>query len=311
MKPWNSPLKTPVLLIIFNRADTTRQVLDAIRKVKPTKLYVAADGPRADKPGEAERCAKAREAATAVDWDCEVKTLFQDENIGCGLGPARAISWFFEEEEAGIILEDDILASPAFFYFCQAMLRRYADDKRVTQVSGMNFQDGWVNDPKYDCYFSEAGPTWGWATWRRAWQYFDYYVPDFQSQVEAGYLKDFFWNNYSTPWVLKHLRDVFEGGHGVYTWDFQWLYAQYIQHGLSVVPNANLAANIGFGGDGTHTTSSDSRFENKPIEDLNFPLRLPPFVRPDRIADRRYFKRKYEAHLVRRIKNRVKKVVGK
>ena len=306
MKHWEQPLETPVLLIIFNRADTTRRVLDAIRQVRPTKLYVAADGPRAHKTGEADRCAEARAVATEVDWPCDVKTLFREENVGCGHGPAQAISWLFEQEETGIIIEDDILATRSFFYFCQDMLRRYAEDQRVTQVSGMNFQDGWVQDPDYDVYFSEAGPTWGWATWRRAWQHFDYQIPDFETHQAKGYLKDYFWNNDSTPWVLRQLGQTFRGEAGADWWDYQWLYAQYMQHGLAVVPNVNLAANIGFDANATHTTAGDSRFENKPTGELNFPLRVPPFVLPDREADQRYFKRYHEAHTLRRIKNRVK-----
>ncbi|MCU0355758.1 MAG: nucleotide-diphospho-sugar transferase, partial [Cytophagales bacterium] len=174
-------------MIVFNRPQTTERVFSAIRKVRPQKLYVAADGPRADKADEAEKTRLTREIATRVDWDCEVKTLFRDENVGCGLGPATAISWLFEQEERGIILEDDCQPSESFFLFCEEVLKRYESDNRVMQVSGMNPLGDWCHDPDYDYYFSEAGITWGWATWRRAWRSYDYYVPNFKEMLHKGY----------------------------------------------------------------------------------------------------------------------------
>ena len=89
-------LTSPVLFLIFNRPETTQQVFSAIRKAKPPRLYVAADGPRSDYSNEAESCEIARSIATNVDWDCEVKTLFRERNLGCGLAVTSAIDWFFE-----------------------------------------------------------------------------------------------------------------------------------------------------------------------------------------------------------------------
>ncbi len=120
-----APLKTAVLFLVFNRPDTTAQVFDAIRKARPPRLYVAADGPRANREGEAEKVAKVREIATAVDWPCEVRTLFRDANLGCKRAVSGALDWFFGEEEAGMVLEDDCLPHPDFFRFCDALLERY------------------------------------------------------------------------------------------------------------------------------------------------------------------------------------------
>src|SRR5262245_55441705 len=102
----------PILLLVFNRPETTSRVFQAIRAVRPNKLYVAADGPRSDRAGEAERCVEVRRIATAVDWPCEMRTLFREENLGCRRAVSGAITWFFEQEEAGIILEDDCLPHP-------------------------------------------------------------------------------------------------------------------------------------------------------------------------------------------------------
>ena len=136
------PLKTAVLFLIFNRPDTTKQVFEAIRKSKPPRLYVAADGPRTDKSGEAEKVEQVRRIAMQVDWNCEVKTLFREENLGCGKAVSSAITWFFKNEEEGIILEDDCLPNQSFFWFCEELLERYRDDMRIMAVSGDNFQKG-------------------------------------------------------------------------------------------------------------------------------------------------------------------------
>ena len=159
-------LDTPVLFLVFNRSDTATQVFEKIRQVRPSRLYVAGDGPR-EGYNEEEKVAKAREIATRVDWPCEVKTLFRDKNLGCAHGCSNAISWFFQHEEKGIILEDDCVPHLDFFTFCENLLDRYAEDERVTVVSGNNFQKGkWRGDASY--YFSKFPHIWGWATWRRA-----------------------------------------------------------------------------------------------------------------------------------------------
>src|SRR5687767_5193193 len=136
-------LNRPVLFIIFNRPETTKEVFEAIRKAHPKQLFVAADGPRIDKAGEKERCEEARRIATNVDWDCEIKTLFHDEDIGCGRGPAQAITWFFDHVEQGIILEDDCLPSQSFFRFCEELLQKHADEDKIQAISGTNLLSEW------------------------------------------------------------------------------------------------------------------------------------------------------------------------
>jgi hypothetical protein len=152
------------LFLVFNRPDTTSQVFEAIRKARPPKLYVAADGPRLDREGELEKCAQVRAIATAIDWPCELHTLFRDLNQGCKIAVSTAITWFFEHEEQGIILEDDCLPSQSFFLFCQEMLNHYKNDTRVWHVAGVY---PFATDSR-DCNaycFSEYSPIWGWATW--------------------------------------------------------------------------------------------------------------------------------------------------
>jgi len=165
-------LKTPVLFLVFNRPDTTRRVFEAIRAARPARLFLVADGPRERQPDDKEKCERVRYIATDIDWDCEVKTLFRKENLGCKNGVSSAIDWFFSHVDEGIILEDDCLPTESFFWFCEELLRRYRNDSRVMQICGSNFLRGWQrNNDSY--YFSGYGPIWGWASWRRAWIYYD------------------------------------------------------------------------------------------------------------------------------------------
>jgi hypothetical protein len=282
-------LNTAVLLVIFNRPETTRQVFQAIRKAKPPRLYIAADGPRKEKPGEREKCEECRGIAREVDWDCEVRTLFRKENLNCGRGPASAFSWFFENEEEGIILEDDCLPSQSFFWFCQELLERYRHDNRIMHIGGNNFLNGWQKDGDYSYYFSQSGHIWGWATWRRAWHKFDYDMTLYQKLKKNNYFTNFFLNQLEMIYRLRKFDKTFSGKH-VDWWDYQWDFARYIHSGLAIVPETNLVKNIGFGEGATHTQNSDIRSAKMNAEDIEFPLHHPPFMIRDFISDKRYFR---------------------
>ena len=162
----------PVLFLIFNRPDTTALVMEAIRAARPARLYVAADGPRPGCPGDAERCAEARRVVTAVDWPCQVKTLFRETNLGCRKAVSSAIDWLFACEEEGIILEDDCVPTSDFFSFCGELLERFRDDKQIMAICGSCYAEA---EPNYRAsyYFSYYADPWGWATWRRAWRLYD------------------------------------------------------------------------------------------------------------------------------------------
>jgi hypothetical protein len=252
-----APLKTAVLFLVFNRPDTTAQVFDAIRKARPPRLYVAADGPRANREGEAEKVAKVREIATAVDWPCEVRTLFRDANLGCKRAVSGALDWFFGEEEAGMVLEDDCLPHPDFFRFCDALLERYAEDERVSVITGDNFQRGLRRgDASY--YFSRYNHCWGWASWRRSWRLYD------------GELS--FWSDWKTSadWrertpdtvERRYWEAIFDRvAHGeIDSWAYPWTASVWYHGGLTATPNVNLVTNIGFGEDATSPFKVLARF---------------------------------------------------
>lgn len=181
-------MRSAVLFLVFNRPDTTRKVFEAIRAAKPQRLYVAADGPRMGSACEAGCCAEVRRIVTDVDWLCDVKFLFREQNLGCKMGPYSGISWFFEHEEEGIIIEDDILPLPSFFPYCDELLERYRDDERVGLISGSNiiYKHYRIQD---SYFFSQYSLIWGWASWRRAWQTYDIHMHQWPSLKAGSWLK--------------------------------------------------------------------------------------------------------------------------
>src|ERR1035437_3447285 len=128
-----------ILLIIFNRPKLTVRVFEQIRKARPEKLFIAADGPRADRPGEKKICQESRGIIKMIDWPCEVKTNFQEKNLGCKIHVSSAIGWLFENVEDGIILEDDCLPAPSFFTFCKHLLERYRSNEEILHINGTDF----------------------------------------------------------------------------------------------------------------------------------------------------------------------------
>jgi hypothetical protein len=263
---------TPILFLIFNRLDTAEQVFSKIRERKPAKLYVAADGPRADRPGELEKCLKTRALVERIDWECEVKTLFRSTNLGCKVAVSSAIDWFFENEEKGIILEDDCLPHPDFFPFCQEMLSRYSDDQSVFAVSGSNIIGS--QSPDGDYFFSLCGGIWGWASWRRAWKNYSVDIrPQFSPSNWERIRKNL--GHVSLAKTLEGLMRVSIVEREVNTWDFQWLFIRLLHGGKSIIPNSNLISNIGFTADSTHTAQTNHPLANLPVQPLPAAYRAP------------------------------------
>jgi hypothetical protein len=279
------PSTSAVLFLVFNRPEPTARVFEAIRRAKPKKLYVASDGPRSSRPDEAKKVMEARHIATAVDWDCEVITLFRDGNLGCKRAVSGAISWFFEQEEEGIILEDDCLPAPDFFGYCDSLLVKYRHDPRIFAITGDNFQNGiWRGDGSY--YFSRYVHVWGWATWKRAWNRYDGEI-SFWPQWKVS--DD--WKAKIPDGVERHYWEkIFDRiyANEIDTWDYQWTASAWRDGGLIATPNVNMVSNIGFGSDSTHTSSKDSPFADMAVAGFDEIIH-PSEVIPDRLADRYNF----------------------
>jgi hypothetical protein len=272
----------PIIFIIFNRPETTSQVFETIRAAKPRKLLVVADGPRSNRPDDAQKCAEARAIIDGVDWDCEVHRNFSETNLGCGRRASSGVTWAFELVDRGIILEDDTLPSASFFPYCADLLDRYESDERVMAVSGNNYLFG--NAEVEDSYYFSIYPhMWGWATWRRAWAKYDLDMtrwPEIRDrrlfdQHFPTLIERYYWES-----IFQH---VYDGN--IDTWDYQWFYSIWAHSGLCVHPARNLVRNLGFHPDATHTTNPDSVYCTLDAEELDLPLTHPADVFVDSDKD--------------------------
>jgi GT2 family glycosyltransferase len=249
---------TPILLLIYNRPKHTATVLESIRQMRPKQLFVAADGPKSNDSKLRLICEETRQVVSqGIDWPCDVKYLFRGQNLGCGRAVSSAIDWFFEHVDAGIILEDDILPSTDFFRFCSAMLTKYEHDESVYSVGGFScispdeakgFESSYI--------FSSYVQIWGWATWRRSWEKYNYQLEGFRKKKLRQILRNRYKFNVKErmSWLSVFERQsklVFN------TWDYQWTFAVWLNGGKTIIPTNSLTQNIGFGIDATHTKGGD------------------------------------------------------
>lgn len=288
-------MNTAVLFIVFNRPQTTRQVFKKIRQVKPQRFYIASDGPRKENKNDITNIKEVRKIATKIDWPCEVKTLFREKNLGCKKGVSSAITWFFENEEQGIILEDDCVPHLDFFTFCENLLNHYSENERVSCITGNNFQKGkWRGDSSY--YFSKFNHCWGWATWRNSWKNYDgdiKFWPKWKNSKE--------WLNCIPDKVERiyweRIFDKIYSGQ-IDSWAYPWAASVWYNKFLTATPNVNLVSNIGFGDGATHTTSKDDKNSNIKSSSLKI-LNHPKFVSKDFEADRWTFNYHYNGKYLR------------
>lgn len=299
-------LQTPVALFIFNRPGTTRLVFDAISKARPAKLLLIADGPRMNRKGEPEACRQAREIVTCVDWPCEVLIEFADENLGCQQRIISGLDWVFSLVEEAIILEDDCLPDPSFFYFCQELLKKYCGDARVGSISGTNLVEKYLNTTA-SYYFSQLGGIWGWATWRSAWLRYDRHLADWPTLKQGKILSEIF-DEAKTVAYWTRIFDAMYENNGPSTWDYQWVYTNLKNNALTIVPSVNLIANIGFGPGATHTPGTDSRL-TPPARNMKFPLKHPSSLVPLRSIDRHY-QSLYGEPIIQRVKQKIRRIAG-
>lgn len=272
---------TPVVFLIFCRPDLTARVFEQIRAVKPTKLLVVADGPRNEE--EAALCQQARAITEQIDWNCEVLRNYSDINLGCKKRVSSGLNWVFSKVEEAIILEDDCLPNSTFFQFCEELLNYYRYDSRIMTISGNNFQSG-IKRTHHSYYYSNYNYWWGWATWQRAWRYYDVEMKLWPTIKHGNWLEDILGNSKLVDQWTSIFEDVMNGY--IDTWDYQWRLACWLQSGLTVVPQVNLVSNLGFGINATHTTEPNNLLSNIQTSSMNFPLSHPDFIVRNAFAER-------------------------
>jgi hypothetical protein len=272
--------RSAILFLIFNRPGTTIQVFKRIREVKPARLYISADGPRS--ADEKAKCEEARSVVAMVDWPCQVFTRFSEVNQGCRYGVSSGISWFFENEPEGIIVEDDCLPDLSFFRYADELLEKYRNDEIIMHIGASNFQHSDFNiDQSY--YFSRYNHIWGWATWRRAWKHYEVDMRQINTDDFKMRLAQLFEKSAERSFWLEMFKYVRSGN--INTWDYQWMFALWMHQGLAITPAVNLVSNIGFGAGGTNTQIGDEKFAGNKTISMAFPLKHPDKIEINKAAD--------------------------
>ncbi|OIO19953.1 MAG: hypothetical protein AUJ23_01180 [Candidatus Magasanikbacteria bacterium CG1_02_32_51] len=296
--------KVPILLLLFNRIETAQKVFSKVRLVKPERLFIAVDGPREGVADDVYNCQSVRDIVNQIDWPCEVKTLFQEKNKGLLYGPAEAITWFFSYVEEGVILEDDCVPSDSFFKFCEILLEKYRFDERVMHIGGSNFNQGRrFGDSSY--YFSKFNLLWGWASWRRAWKYYDTEMKNFP-EFKRTHMIDGVWFDKKRG---RSFNKIFEKIYNkkVMVWDYIWTYTVWSQNGLSALPNVNLISNIGSGPFATNTKDeSDLMFQD--VSEIS-EYSHPSFVLSNNLVDEFIYNRIFKTNIFKIVKNRLYKLL--
>lgn len=269
--------KISVLVMAFNRPDFVRRAMAPIRAYLPERLYLACDGPRINKGGEDLLVDETRRTMMgAIDWSCKVKTLFREKNFGCAQAVYEAISWFFEEEEYGIIIEDDVIVSLDFFKMCEELLPRYKDNTEIMQISAMNFN----NEPNSNSYTFQKKPfVWGWATWRRAWTKMDMDMKAWPSFKMKSLVK--YYGCFQTMMMWRSWRVTYSNLQYSTSWATRWHFSVISNNGVCICPLSNLAVNIGCES-GTHYSDEDfAPYDYLRLGSLQFPFIHPRSVTLD------------------------------
>jgi hypothetical protein len=282
--------RAPVAFLIFNRPAFTAQVFEAIARARPPRLLVVADGPRPTHPDDSWLCAQARAVIDQVDWPCEVLTDYSEVNLGCKLRIASGLDWVFSQAEEAIVLEDDTLPDPSFFTFCEELLERYRDDRRVHMVSGCNAIAARRFTPD-SYYFSRLPQIWGWASWARAWETYDLDMRAWPGLRESDWLTSRLGGQTEAEIARTIFNLTYDGR--VPTWDFQWAFAALAHDALSIRPSVNLVRNIGFGSEGTHERDPSHGLANLPVQAMEFPLSHPAQVAVLQAADDAEWRHQY------------------
>lgn len=298
-------MKTPVLLITFNRPDHVRRVLSAIRDARPAALYVFQDGAREGNAVDAVKCPEVRSVVQElVDWDCELHTNYADHNYGCGAGPMTGISWFFSQVEEGIVMEDDCLPHPDFFGYCSELLDRYRDNAQVMYISSTLYDDKWKCEASYD--FSHYMITGAWASWARAWKGFDLDLLTLDAKKFRRHCKKLLYSPVEADWwyfkVLEIQRDKEKKSY----WDFQMQIHLFKNSGLTIHPQVNLVSNIGFDGEGTHTLANANGMGDRPVFGI-LPLTHPESMKVDTRRDYECFAKSHSRGCIKDTVSRIYK----
>jgi len=273
----------PVLLVVFNRPEFTRKVIDRLREIKPKIILVAADGPRLSNPSDIQNCKEVINVVNrGIDWPATLITNISKTNMGLRHRMASAITWAFTCYDKCIILEDDCIPNKSFFYFCTNLLNIYENTDSIGAITGDNFLNNKIAIED-SFYFSRYPQCWGWATWKRAWAYYDDAMLEWPAERNSGFLRKIF----DHPLEIKYWEDIFDKVYEqkIESWAYRWFYSFWKKDFLCVTPRKNLITNVGVGVSATNTVVFEAGRHFLDSDDISFPLAKPQHVKQNIIAD--------------------------
>ncbi|MCS6821135.1 MAG: nucleotide-diphospho-sugar transferase [Microscillaceae bacterium] len=281
------PFSVPILFLTYNRPTHTQKVFEVIRQMQPAQLFWAIDGAKNEQ--DLPKIAAVKAIIQQITWQCDLKILENSQNLGCGIAVSRAISWFFEHVEQGIILEDDCLPEPSFFHYCQILLERYAQNNEIMCISGVNYCPRTRKIPE-SYFYSYYAQIWGWATWKRAWLHYQHSTQSWEAFIRSSIFKEIFTTQRERVYWQKTLINYAQQNPNL--WALRWLVSIWQRKGLAVIPKHNLVSNIGFGQEATHTRITESWFANMPTFPLNqitFPQKISRNLQADICTFRTFY----------------------
>lgn len=297
----------PILLLTYKRFETTQKIVQILKIIKPAKIYFASNAPNPENINDEFAVSEVRSLINQIDWECEIVPLFRVNHLKVKDSIADSISWFFQNEELGIILEDDCIPNFTFFEYCRNLLLKYKDDNRIGLISGNNFQNGKFLGGDSSYYFSKYAHIWGWATWRRTWKIYQKNIEDWpQIKRNKIFYNLFFNKDERLFWEAKFDSIYFLNFN---TWDYQLTYSLWKNGLLSVIPNVNLVSNHGFGATATHTKEID-QFSKMKTTEIRFPLNHPDTFISNYQADI-YFGKMHcvKPTLLKRVISKIKSII--
>jgi len=308
----NFNFSTPILLIAWRRPKETKQVITSLRKIKPKILFISCDGPREGNSSEYKKVKRTHEIIKKnINWDCEIKFQISKVNLGCKIGVTKAINWFFSNVNEGIIIEDDIVAHKDFYKFCQNLLEKYRDDKRIWCISGSNNQDNIIRGSS-SYFFSKIPLIWGWATWKDRWEKYDINMSNWPEAKSTKIIENIFFDKLQKQYWEDKWEILYKYGEPD-TWDYAWVFTCVINNGLTIIPNKNLIMNIGFNENAYHTKWSRDLSK---VESIGKVLKHPKFIICDLEAEKYQFDyffggltKRLKSNPILRIKNKLKRIL--
>ena len=295
----------PILLITYKRLDTTQKVLERIAQIKPSLLYVSSNAPDPAKPDDNEKVLAVRSMIEKrIDWPCNVKKLYRTDHVGAGVSISSAISWFFENVEEGIILEDDTLPAISFFNYCKLLLDKYRNEQKIKIIGGSNYSNREI-ECKSTYYFTAFPHIWGWATWKRTWSEYDFTLNSIRDDEVRDLLKKYFTRNEVIDSWVNSYNMVKDGK--TFPWDFQLGFSIFKNAGINIVSAKNLVSNIGFGLEATNTKNTEDELSNATLTEVT------GMIHPEKIEINKVQDRYTEMKVAESLKPRtnVKRLISK